>query len=546
MRDVYAASFYLGAPPAADVSDAVATAAGMALAWMASKYDLAAPSQWQGGELTPGRDRGTWHQDVLRDGKARLWQLDWHRYDVETGLVWQTCCQIGAEERETRFTVRIAIDSADDRLAPARYEVGRPAVIPLLAQSPGIYQDGRRLGPQPALASSGGIPDLIELLLDPVRRLPVVVLTPTGDTGRGLVDPGKLAFRLIGLAHVVQILEREATFGLTKRLGELLSVFNGAIRVYWPGLSLTSSPWDHPLWLRPRIEQIEGSDAGVATRLERQLAGVGVMRVRPDPLEEELRATKDRELLGRVSGLQSELERLLSRGVGPGDDWLAELQSTHDELKGVEAQVITLQREKEDLRRDNDQLRRSFADYSQALDADMRTPEPIDIPEDTTTSTEAFELARKHLSGLVIPDSAAVALRELDAANESQGWARSAWRAFRALNAYVADSGEYSGFWDWCEHSPASLWAASDKKLAMGESETVTKSRELREKRRFEVDPQVDPSGRKEMFSHIKVSEGGGQHIPRIYFLDDTKGLTGKVHIGFFGPHRFVPNKSTN
>lgn len=48
------------------------------------------------------------------------------------------------------------------------------------------------------------------------------------------------------------------------------------------------------------------------------------------------------------------------------------------------------------------------------------------------------------------------------------------------------------------------------------------------------------------MFAHLKVSEGGGQNIPRIYFHDDTKGVTGKVHIGFFGPHRFVPNKSTN
>lgn len=513
---------------------------------MTNRYHLAPPTEWNEGELAPGRDRAVWQQVLLRGGSARLWQLDWHQHDVASGLVWQTRCQIGAEGVQSRFTVRIAIDSADDRLAPARYEVGRPAVIPLLAQSPGIYQDGRRLGPQPGLASSGGIPDLIDLLLDSARRLPVVVLTPTGETGRGLVDPGRLAFRLIGLAHVVQITEREATFGLTKRLGEQLSVFNGAIRVYWPGLSVTSSPWDHPLWLRPRIEQIEGSDADVATRLERQLAGVGVMRVRPDPLEEELRSTKDRNLLGQMSGLQSEIERLLSRPAGPGDDWLAELQGTHDALKGVEAEVRTLQREKEELRRENDQLRRSFADYSQALDADGEAPEPLDIPVEVTTSTEAFELARQHLSGLVIPDSAAVALRELDSANEAQGWARSAWRALRALNAYVDDASEYSGFWDWCLHSPTPLWAASDKKLAMGESETVMKSRELREKRRFEVDRQVDSSGWKEMFSHIKVAEGGGQQIPRIYFLDDTKGSTGKVHIGFFGPHRFVPNKSAN
>jgi hypothetical protein len=48
------------------------------------------------------------------------------------------------------------------------------------------------------------------------------------------------------------------------------------------------------------------------------------------------------------------------------------------------------------------------------------------------------------------------------------------------------------------------------------------------------------------MVAHLKVAEGGGAQIPRIYFLDDTKGVTGKVHIGFFGPHRFVPNAGAN
>ncbi|MGD0409808.1 MAG: hypothetical protein ABSB34_12580 [Candidatus Limnocylindrales bacterium] len=42
------------------------------------------------------------------------------------------------------------------------------------------------------------------------------------------------------------------------------------------------------------------------------------------------------------------------------------------------------------------------------------------------------------------------------------------------------------------------------------------------------------------------MAEGGGAQIPRIYFLDDTKGVTGKVHMGFFGPHRFVPNAGAN
>lgn len=44
------------------------------------------------------------------------------------------------------------------------------------------------------------------------------------------------------------------------------------------------------------------------------------------------------------------------------------------------------------------------------------------------------------------------------------------------------------------------------------------------------------------MESHLKISEGGGNLAPRVYFFDDTDGPTRMVHIGFVGPHDLVPN----
>ncbi|MDE0320451.1 MAG: hypothetical protein OXH86_06970 [Acidimicrobiaceae bacterium] len=44
----------------------------------------------------------------------------------------------------------------------------------------------------------------------------------------------------------------------------------------------------------------------------------------------------------------------------------------------------------------------------------------------------------------------------------------------------------------------------------------------------------------------MKVVPGGGMSIPRIYFVDDTRHKTKKIHIGFFGPHALVPNPSAN
>ena len=80
----------------------------------------------------------------------------------------------------------------------------------------------------------------------------------------------------------------------------------------------------------------------------------------------------------------------------------------------------------------------------------------------------------------------------------------------------------------------------------MVESESVRQDDKLRKARELPVDPEVHRSGRIFMEAHLKVSGGGGPLAPRIYFYDDTGGKTGKVHIGFFGPHDHMPNKSTN
>jgi hypothetical protein len=48
------------------------------------------------------------------------------------------------------------------------------------------------------------------------------------------------------------------------------------------------------------------------------------------------------------------------------------------------------------------------------------------------------------------------------------------------------------------------------------------------------------------MPAHLKIAEGGGMLAPRLYFHDDTRGPTGKVHVGYIGPHEHMPNAGTN
>jgi hypothetical protein len=164
-----------------------------------------------------------------------------------------------------------------------------------------------------------------------------------------------------------------------------------------------------------------------------------------------------------------------------------------------------------------------------------------------TSCREAASVAVSRLRGVAVPQEALRDLEDLDAAMEGRAWASTAWRGFRSLDAYANEAADYKGFWHWCEHSPSPyIWPANSKKLAMRESETVMANPQLSMCRRLPVHKKVEPSGYVMMEAHMKIAEGGGPLAPRIYFYDDTAGKTGQVHVGFFGPHRYMPNTRSN
>ncbi|GAA2995556.1 hypothetical protein GCM10020229_05130 [Kitasatospora albolonga] len=50
----------------------------------------------------------------------------------------------------------------------------------------------------------------------------------------------------------------------------------------------------------------------------------------------------------------------------------------------------------------------------------------------------------------------------------------------------------------------------------------------------FHVPKQVHPDGRAKMTHHLKIDRNG--IAPRLYYLDDTRGPTGQIIIGYIGP----------
>ena len=75
------------------------------------------------------------------------------------------------------------------------------------------------------------------------------------------------------------------------------------------------------------------------------------------------------------------------------------------------------------------------------------------------------------------------------------------------------------------------------------ESQSTDRNERFRSLRTLPLDPTVCGDSRIYMPAHIKI-EQGGYPSPRIHFHDDTGGVTGKVHVGYFGVH--LDNKSKN
>ncbi len=153
-----------------------------------------------------------------------------------------------------------------------------------------------------------------------------------------------------------------------------------------------------------------------------------------------------------------------------------------------------------------------------------------------TVCADVGPAVERYLQGLVFPRSCWGPEEELD--RHSSGlWASRAWRALRSLDDYSQkkSQGDFTGnFIEYCNdgglHAIPAAW------VALHESESTTGRDDLRAARTFPVAVEASSHGRAFMPAHIKVTPGG-KPAPRIHFLDDTGGQSGRVHIGYFGDH---------
>lgn len=422
---------------------------------------------------------------------------------------------------------RVADDAFD---LPPDHEA--PELVPmLLAGRVGVP----KLGPKPSLVPGAGVDDLVDWLRSPDRTVPVVVfsvdrsLGPAGYSSR----VQETARRLAGCADV-RMLTVESEDGLVAALHlETMDVYDGDARVYLPGIDPERpEPWRHQIvpaaLLTDRPET-------AASRLARLVLPRAVSQRPPAIYRTVVKPLLDRSRAGDVANWQCIAEDL--------DDVVSRLK---DELEALRADRDLAVMEAAEAERDAGAALQRLDVVRARLRSLGEDPEGFEHRAEheavvaSCADAVAIGMTLPHLA--IHPD----APRDIDRMDQSphaELWGQRILNHLRALDAYAEAKG--AGFVTWCETSGHHR-AISTKFISMTEGQTVSTSPRLRAHRLLPVDPAVDPSGHIEMPAHLKPVQGGGMQIPRIYFHDDTKGVTGKVHVGFIGPHDLMPNTLTN
>lgn len=376
MRDVYGCLLRFGNEPRTSYEVAVERV----LRWVGETYDdpAALAEKRDEGTWTPAKGESVRWETTKHPGKPdRLWVLTWKRmHEGDPGLRWHYEVRIGLTATECWTWVRVAIESTAFRMAPLIFSVARPSIVPLLIGALKPAADGRILREAPEVMDDTKIRPLADLLLDHNRTLPVVVITPRNDSPKTLVEPKRVSTYLAGLAHVIQLADARTSRALSQILGQPLSIYDGGVRIYWPGMTAGDDPKNHPRYLREAIVKLEYQWGSFAQFLLRTLAPIATMRTPITKLEAEIKVA-----FAQARKKERKETRTRIRTAGIGDEWMKELETAWRETERLENENEDLAARLKELTDELESAQTSLAQLAQEQEPEVADTAPRSVAE---------------------------------------------------------------------------------------------------------------------------------------------------------------------
>lgn len=341
-----------------DYADSAESARKAALAWAKKRAGRVLPkAAWdlQDFDLPVGGRSSTAVR--IENEVLDLWALRAEDPDKDVaGRVWSTEIVIGGEVgRRPYVSLRLVVSTTEPHFS---IEPHVPGPVLQMIDAPGLIRGARRLTSEPVtIQSENDAEDLCDHLEDPERRLPIfVVALPDGD-GNPVINTAVLAKATAGLARVA-LVSAELTWVMTKRFGKYRSVFNGGVRAYLRGFSVTDDPFRHRLFLETDLRKTGGSVACVRslralaaeasiseTRLGKDVLDFASVRTASRKLRKTNladRAAPDEELLQTAEELVESLELQVEEKDKEIDGYIAEVESAEDRAHAAEQENRSL------------------------------------------------------------------------------------------------------------------------------------------------------------------------------------------------------------
>ncbi len=290
MKTIYRAAFTLN-QQSSTLDDLLDRVSELAWAWVFNPNRV--KNLGQPLVKAPAKASTFAEQDVLSGG----WKVQTHRVETDDASAWGfrlrhpdstdvdfewvTDITVAAKTgNPPHFTCSSSIVDRSNVIRPVQRRPSRPGIVEKVLNDIG----GKSIYPlltQPLdLSESDADCDtLIKALLSQNRRHPLVFIAVANDNQWPLIDPKHMASHLAGLAHVVLARSSGVTWNLRSSIPNPLNCYDGAVRLYWPGLQLTDVPYQHPLWSPQSIIRFHDPTKEVTTQILEAISAIATSKV---------------------------------------------------------------------------------------------------------------------------------------------------------------------------------------------------------------------------------------------------------------------------
>ncbi|EQD66980.1 hypothetical protein B1B_06087 [mine drainage metagenome] len=394
MVQLYAVRFDIPGDATGDGSRSPNSVDSLTRSWIGSWYrrwkntEIVLPEDFKSFEPMGGH-RIQAASDVTEAGES-CWALIWsYPHPEDESLLWQARIVFAQSPTTSEFALTLQLDSREMRFRPPELNLRSPRLVGQVASSLDCKVGPDKVVERAVPLRTAGIDDFVEhRLLNAERRLPAVTVSRRSFDEEFVIDPDRLARRLVGLAVVYSLSERGASYRLTDLMPPKLSCYNGAVRIYWPGFSRTDPPTRHPLYHPDIISRILLQGYSLEDRLFERLARVSAFRYVDGPITTKV--------------LQASKNRLRERQAKQLEVMRVELGEVYG-AKITELQVAAAQREEyvRSLEDEIGTLKERLSDWRlyQAPDAaSVAAPTPTADDDDVQSVAEAVAKAKSKFS----------------------------------------------------------------------------------------------------------------------------------------------------